>query len=159
MTDEVTSAGTTRSYYSIMDFVNELKNTFEIDSEFEFSILVEKSPIKKQYTFCCKVLAVIIGKIRTVYYDELVAKDLQYVDVKETGRRKMGTRKNPWFIDGNSKIQTYKGNEFIEYSFRNASQKDLKFVEKLRNKFNIVPPRDYIGKALHFDDDKFLDEL
>ena len=159
MTDQIESAETTRSYYSMMEFIDELKNTFDIENEFDFSILVEKKPIKKKYTFCCKVLAVILGKVRTIYYDELCEKDLQYVDVKETGRRKMGTRNNPWFIDGNSKIQSYKGNEFIEYSFRNANQKDLKFVEKLRKKYNIVPPRDFAGKALHFDDDKLFDEV
>ena len=71
----------------------------------------------------------------------------------------MGTRKNPWFIDGNSKINTFKENEFVEYSFRNASQKDLKFVEKLRKKFNIIPPRDFAGKALHFNDDKIFEEI
>jgi len=154
MTDDDASVKTTHSYYSMMEFINELKTKFEIDSEFDFSILVEKSPIKKQYTYCCKVLAVIIGNTRKVYYNEICANDLRYVDVKETGRRKMGTRNNPWFIDGNSKIQIHKGNEYIEYSFRNAGQKDLKFVEKLRGKFNIKPPRDFVGKALHFGNDE-----
>ena len=154
-----TESANTRSYYSMIEFINEFKSAFEIEDEFDFSILVEKSPIKKQYAYCCKILAVILSTGRIIYYNELVSKDLQYVDVKETGRRKMGTRKNPWFIDGNSQVQTYKGNEFIEYSFRNASQKDLKFVEKLRKKFNIVPPRDFTGKALHFDDNKFLDDF
>ena len=73
--------------------------------------------------------------------------------------KKNGHQKNPWFVDGNSKIHTYKGNDYIEYSFRNAGTKDLKFVEKMRQKFNIVPPRDYIGKALHFGVDKLLDEI
>lgn len=153
-----TKSASTRSYYSMMEFIENLKTTFEIDDEFDFSILVEKSPIKKQFTFCCKVLAIIIGNIRTVYYDEIVEKDLQYVDVKETGRRKMGTRKNPWFIDGNSKTRIYQDNSFIEYSFRNANPKDLKFVEKLRKKFNIIPPRDFTGKALHFDDEKLFSD-
>ena len=66
----------TRSYFSVLDFINELKSTFEIDGEFDFSILMEKSPIKRKFDWCCKVLAVRIGNIRTVYYDELQENDL-----------------------------------------------------------------------------------
>jgi len=154
-----TESGQAPSYYSMMEFIDTLKCTFEIDSEFDFSILMEKSPIKKTYDWLCKVLAVILSNGKTIYFDELQEKDLQYINIKETPRRKMGTRKNPWFVDGNSKVQSYKGNDFIEYSFRNAGQKDLKFVEKMRKKFNIAPPRDYTGKALHFGDDKLFDEI
>jgi len=149
----------TPTYHSMIEFVENLKSNFEIHDEFDFSILIEKSPIKRTYDWCCKVLAVILGNGRTIYYDELKKNNLQYINIKETPRRKMGIRKNPWFVDGNSKINKYKDNEFIEYSFRNASQKDLKFVEKMRMKFNIVPPRDFAGKALHFEDDKFLEEI
>ena len=66
-----------RSFYSMIEFIDKMKLNFEIEKEFDFSILVEKSPIKKQFTFCCKVLAVILGNIRTVYNDELQEKDLQ----------------------------------------------------------------------------------
>ena len=70
--------------------------------------------------------------MKTILYDELIENDLQYFKVKENARRKMGTRKHPFFIDGNSKVQEYKGNEFIDYSFRNSSRKDLQCVEKMR---------------------------
>ena len=104
-----------RSYYSLLEFIDELKLKFDLDKDFDFSILVEKSPIKKQYNnYCCKVLAVIIAGVKTIMYEELVEHDLQYVDVKENSRRKMGTRKHPFFIDGNGKVQEYKGNEFID---------------------------------------------
>ena len=141
------------TYYNMIEFVNELKSTFEITEEFDFSILMEKLPIKRMYDWCCKVLAVILSNGRIIYYDELHANDLRYINIKETPRRKMGTRKQPWFVDGNSKICSYKGNDFIEYSFRNASSKDLKFIEKMRKKYNIVAPHEYSGKALHFGDE------
>ena len=158
MAEQGSSSGTV-SYYSMIEFIDELKLKFEFDKDFDFSILVEKSPIKKQYNnYCCKVLAVIIAGLRTIMYDELVEHDLQYVDVKENVRRKMGTRKYPFFIDWNSKVQEYKGNEFIDYSFRNPSRKDLQCVEKMRKKFNIVEPREFIGKAQHLDD-KLFDEI
>jgi len=147
----------TQSYFSVLDFINELKSTFNIEGEFDFSILMEKSPIKRKYDWCCKVLAVIFGNNnQKIYYDELQEKDLQYVIVKETARRKMGNRNNPWFVDGNSKVQNYKDNDYIEYSFRNPSKKDLKFVELMRTKFGITPPREFVGKALHFGDDELL---
>ena len=149
----------THSYYSMIEFVDALRMNFGLDAECEFSLLVEKSPIKRTYDWCCKVLAIILSTGRTIYYDELQEKDLQYVNVKETPRRKMGNRKNPWFIDGNTQVQSFKGNQFIEYGFRNAGPKDLKFVEKMRKKFNIIPPREFVGKALHFNDDKLFDEI
>ena len=40
----------TRSYYSVLDFISELKSTFNIEGEFDFSILMEKSPIKRENT-------------------------------------------------------------------------------------------------------------
>jgi len=151
----------THTYHSMIEYVDALRLHFVLDTanaEFEFSLLMEKTPIKKTYHWCCKVLAIILSTGKTIYYDELQEKDLLYVNVKENARRKMGIRKNPWFIDGNSKINSHKGNEYIEFSFRNAGPKDLKFVEKMRTKFNIIPPRDFVGKALHFNDDKIFDE-
>ena len=74
-----------RSYYSILEFIDELKLKFEFDKDFDFSILVEKSPIKKQYNnYCCKVLAVIIAGLRTIMYDELVENDFNMLMLKRT---------------------------------------------------------------------------
>ena len=117
---------------------------------------MEKYPIRRKYDWRCKVLAVIIGNNNTIYYDKIQENDLQYVIVIETARRKIGNSNNPWFVDGNSKVQNYKDNDYIEYSFRNPSNKDLKFVEKMRAKFGITPPLDFAGKALHFNDDDFI---
>ena len=103
MAEQGSSSGTV-SYYSMLEFIDELKLKFDLDKDFDFSILVEKSPIKKQYNnYCCKVLAVIIAGLRTIMYDELVEHDLQSDDVNVT--RKRGTRKHLFFIDDNSKVQ------------------------------------------------------
>ena len=155
----MTTESAPTSFYTMLEFIDELKTKFEIDGEFDFSILVEKSPIKKPYTYCCKVLAIIISGRKTITYDQIVEKDLQYLEVRETIRRKVGTRNNPFFIDGHSKIQTYKDNDFIEYSFRNASKKDLAIVEKMRAKFNIAAPHEFRGKSLHLNDDVLFDEI
>ena len=56
-----------RSYYSMIEFIDELKLKFDLDKDFDFSILVEKSPIKKQYNnYCCKVLGVIIAGLSPI---------------------------------------------------------------------------------------------
>ena len=152
-------ANETCKHYNMLEFVDELKSTFEITEEFDFSILMVKLSIKRMYDWCCKVLAVILSNGRIIYYDDLRENDLQYINIKETPRRKMGLRKHPWFVDGNSKVCSYKGNDFIEYSFRNASSKDLKFIEKMRKKYNIEEPHEFSGKALHFGDATKLDEI
>ena len=82
MAEQGSSSGTV-SYYSMLEFIDELKLKFEFDKDFDFSILVEKSPIKKQYNnYCCKVPAVIVSSLGTIPDDELVENDLQNVDVK-----------------------------------------------------------------------------
>ena len=156
MSSEDNSAS--RSYYSMLDFVDQLKLQYEIEKDFDFSILVEKTPIKRKYTHSCKVLAIMISGLKTIPYNEIVKKDLQYVEVRDTTRRKMGTRNTPFFIDGNSQVQTYKNN-YIKFNYRNASQKDLALVAKMRAKFNIPEPQDdFIGKVMHLTDDILLDD-
>ena len=56
------------SYHSMIEFINSLKLHFEIEGEFDFSILMEKSPIKRKYDWCCKVLAVILSTGKTICY-------------------------------------------------------------------------------------------
>ena len=146
-----------RSYYRMFDFVDQLKLIYEIEKDFDFSILVEKTPIKRKYTYSCKVLAIMILGLKTISYKEIVKNDLQYVEVRDTTRRKMGTRNTPFFIDGNSKVQLYKNN-YIEFNYRNASKKDLAIVAKMRAKFYIPEPRDFVGKTMHLTDDILLDD-
>jgi hypothetical protein len=151
----------TRSIYSMMDFITELKDKFEIDGDFDFSILVEKNPIKKMYTYLTKVLAIVLkqgDKKWIIHHPQLVENDVELLEVKTSARRIMGTRKNPFWLCGNSKIQTYKDNQFIEYVFINPSKKDLDFVAKIRKKFNIVEPHIYETKKIVVDD-SILDEL
>ena len=61
-----------RSYYSMLDFVDQLKLIYEIEIDFDFSILVEKTPIKRKYTYSCKVLAIMILGWKTIRYNEIV---------------------------------------------------------------------------------------
>ena len=136
--------GESKKTYNMIEFVHALRLNFYDGSKsarFRFALVVEKYPIKRNNDWCCKVLAIFFKIGRTIYYDQLQEKGLLYVNVTENDRRQMGIRKDPWFIVVNdSKIKSFRGNEFIDYSFNNASEKDLKFVEEMRTKYNIVPP-------------------
>jgi hypothetical protein len=141
---------------SPIDFVDQVKTILETKDEFNFSILVEMNPIKKRFTYVCKPLAIIVklnDKLQYIHYDKILEHQLNYIEIKENHLRKVGVRKTPFFIDGSSKVQNYKDNDYIEYSFRNPSKNDLKFVEKIREKFNITVPREFVGERLGFNDD------
>jgi hypothetical protein len=92
-----------------------------------------------------------------IHYDKIQEHDLTYIEIKDNHTRKVGVRNTPFFIDGNSKVQTFKGNEFIEYSFRNPTRKGLEDVDKIREKFNIPAPHDFTGAKLTFCDTDFFD--
>jgi hypothetical protein len=155
--------------HSPMDFVEQLKTIADLEDDFNFSILVEQKPIQKKYTYVCKVLAIIIqrslgsGSSATaksnrivIHYDQIQEHELTYIEIKENHSRKVGVRNTPFFIDGYSKLQTFKGNEFIDYSLRNPTRTDLKDVDKIREKYKINAPREFSGVKLTFCDTDFF---
>jgi hypothetical protein len=150
--------------YSPMDFVEQLKTIAETNNDFNFSILVEQKPIQKKFTYVCKVLAIILqSKVirsladrKVIHYDKIQEHGLTYIEIKENHTRKVEERYTPFFIDGNSKVQTFKGNEYIEYSLRNPTRTDLKYIEKVREKYNIPAPHTFVGDKLTFTEDDFI---
>jgi hypothetical protein len=144
----------------MLDFATQLETIAEMKDDFNFSILVEQKPIQKKFTYVCKVLAVIIqGKSNriVIHYDQIQEHELTYIEIKENHSRKVGVRNTPFFIDGYSKVQTFKGNEFIDYSLRNPTRTDLKDVDKVREKYKINAPREFSGVKLTFCDTDFFD--
>jgi hypothetical protein len=97
-------------------------------------------------------------KLFQLNFNQIQEHMLNYIEVKENHTRKVGTRKQPFWLDGSSKIQTFKGNDFIEYCFRNANNKDLKMISRMREKYGIDEPREFKGVQLHFDEQLF-DEI
>jgi hypothetical protein len=143
---------------SPIDFVDQLKTILETSNEFNFSILAEMNPIKKKYTHVCKVLSIIVKfksepKPKYIHYDDILKHSLNYIEIKENHTRKVGARKLPFWLDGSGTVQSFKGNEFIEYSLRNPTRTDLKHIEKIRSKYSISEPREFIGEKLGFEDD------
>jgi hypothetical protein len=141
---------------TMMDFVEKLKNVLKTDDNFNFSILVEASPIKKRFSYTSKIIAVIvkIDKLKFIHFDELQKYEWTYIEIKENNRRKVGKRSTPFFIDGNTTIQTFKECDFVQYSFRNPNKKDLIAIDRIRDKYDITPPKEFVGEVLHFDEEE-----
>jgi hypothetical protein len=146
---------------SPMELVDELKTILKIKDEFNFSILVEQNPIKKKYTYVCKILSIVAkegsNKPQYLHYDKIIEHELNYIEIKENHMRKIGDRKTPFWIDGSSVIQEFKGNQFIEYSLRNPTKMEIRRIDKLRIKYKIPIPRNFVGVKLGFDDDDELE--
>jgi hypothetical protein len=133
-------------------------NLCKIQNDFDFSILVEQQPIKKQYNnYVTKILSIITKvkdeKAQFIHYDKILEHELTYLIIKETPRRKVGDRRTPFVIDGSSVNEEFKGNPFINYSLRNPTKVELKKIDKLRIKYQITPPREFVGQKLTFDDE------
>jgi hypothetical protein len=149
--------------YSPLELIDVLKDILENKEEFNFSILVEMQPIKKKFTYVCKILSIITksgsNKAQIINYDKILEHELNYIEIKENHTRKIGNRKTPFWIDGSSVIQEFKGNQFIDYSLRNPTKIELRRVDKLRIKYQISAPRIFVGQKLTFDDESLEDEI
>ena len=73
----------------LLELVEELRMNSEIETEINISILIEQNPKEKEYTYVCKVLAIIMkenvkgSKPKFVHYDDTVKLGLNYrVDKK-----------------------------------------------------------------------------
>ena len=72
---------------NVLELVDELKVKYVLKDEFDFFILVEKSPILKQSeNYCCKILAVIIAGITKILSDTF-KDNIESVIVKLIPRR------------------------------------------------------------------------
>src|SRR5215469_18040529 len=81
-----------KAYHTMMDLIREkVKGLLGIKDDFNFSILVEKNPVKKKYTYLCKLLAIIVKdssmKLHYIHFDKIEEEALNFVDVKENTRR------------------------------------------------------------------------
>ena len=141
----------------LLELVEELRMISEIETEFNFSILIEQNPKVREYTYVCKVLAIIMkenvkgSKPKFVHYDEIVKLGLNYIEVKKKWNQKIGI-KTPSFIDGSSVVKEYKGNHFIEFNIRLPNKRDMQAVELIRKKYNIAAPYVFKSENLHFNE-------
>ena len=137
------------SFQKVKDFVFDNAPEGFTDEETKFSILCEKEPYVGTYTIKGKALCIIYrnkdGKTAKVYPDSIKE---PYFEFKETNHRRINTKKKPFWINGDMKLQTYKDNEFINYSFSQAKKGEEVMIAKLREKYGLVEPVVYEGTTL-----------
>ena len=136
--------------FKLFDLIEEVKDIYNIEKDFNFSILIEQRPIQNDYTYLCKVLAILIKNDtvkKCIQYDEVIKHNLNYVIVKIKKNQKIGI-KTPTFIDGSSITRTYEGSNYLDFNFRIPNRNDLNVIKQLRDKFNIPTP--FTGEELHF---------
>jgi hypothetical protein len=154
--------------FKLLELIEEIRMTYEIENEFNFSILIEQNPIDRKFSYVCKVLAIIskevipqsetddarpgdplkMHRIRTIHYDEIVKHGLNYVEVKKKRNQKIGI-KTPSFIDGCSVVKQFEGFDYVEFNLRFPNKRDLASIEQIRQKYNIPRPYQFKSESLH----------
>jgi hypothetical protein len=105
------------------------------------------------------------GDITIVLYPDRIEElgETKYIDFRY--KHSLATFKNissnPFYIEGNTIEQEYKGNKYYKYSIRKSERKDLKIIEKIRAKFEIPEPKldEIIVDKFVLDDVVFEDEV
>ena len=141
----------------LLELVEEIRTIYEIENQFNFSILIEQNPIERKFSYVCKVMAIIIkenvkgSKPRTIHFDEIVNHGLNYVEVKKKRNQKIGM-KTPSFVDGSSIMKKFEGHDYVEFNLRFPNKRDLLAIEHIRKKFNIPVPYQFKSESLHLSD-------
>ena len=119
-------------------------------AECEFSLLCERFPINTSLSnYLAKVLYISLkspnDSIR-IYPDKIKEYDIEYVILNSNSRRRISCRMKEFWVCGNNQLQSYKENDFYNYSLEIANNKTRDTIEKLRSKYQISPPEIFIGK-------------
>jgi hypothetical protein len=138
----------------IVDVIQKLYEHFGIvdDVIFDFDILVEQKPFANKFDYLAKVLHIYIqfeDGSESLKYPEIVELGIESMLIKNNNYRnvtKHHTR--PFIVNGSSKILNYEGYDYVDYRFKNLTMNQLKSVEEMRVKFNIVKPHEFVGKNL-----------
>ena len=65
----------------LLDLIEEIRQISEIQSEFNFSLLIEQDPTEYDYNYECKILAIILkehgkdSKSKFIHFDEIINMD------------------------------------------------------------------------------------
>lgn len=136
------------STLKIKDFVLEnLPEGFEQDST-KFSILCEKEPIVGTYNIRAKALYIIYkdgDNVTKLYPDSIVQ---PWFEFTETSRRRLNSKKKPFWINGNTTVKEYANNEYIDYSLTSVKKAEEPLVKAFRKKYNVEEPVVFEGEQL-----------
>ena len=143
--------------FKLLELIEEIRMVYEIENEFNFSILIEQNPIDRKYSYVCKVLAIIIKEIvkgskpRTIHFDEILKHGYNYVEVKKKRNQKIGM-KTPSFVDGCSVVKKFEGHDYVELNLRFSNKRDLVAIDQIRKKYEIQTPYHFKSESLHLSD-------
>ena len=136
-------------FLKIKEFVSNNAPEGFTDEGTKFSILCEKEPYVGTYTVTGKALYIVYknadGEIARVYPDMIAE---PYFEFKESNRRRLNSKKKPFWINGDNTVHYYNDYNFINYSFECIKKNEETMITRLRAKYDLVEPEIYEGEHL-----------
>lgn len=137
----------------VYDYVNSLISLLAEPEDFKkcnFAILCEKYPINlKLNIFTARVLYVSLenGKQTLRFYpDKLKEYNLEYIMLTTNMRRIITVNFEEFFVNGDTEEQEYKDCIYYNYSIENTSKQTKTLIESLREKYELITPKLFVGK-------------
>ena len=141
------------SHHKIFDYINNvvsLADSPEDYKTFNFAILCDKYPIQiSKNNFLAKVMYISIQTPKStwrLYPDKITEYDIEHVIITSNARRRLNSKMNEFFINGNNEEHEYKDNKFYNYSIENTSKSTKEMILKLREKYNLTTPTIFQGE-------------
>lgn len=141
----------TKATPKILDFIYENAPEGFKDETTKFSILCEKEPYVGTFSIKAKALYIIFKNKdddTTKLYPDNIKQP--YFEFKESNRRRLLTKKKPFWINGDMKIETYNEYTYINYSFNQLKKSEESMMKKFRIKYSVEEPEVYEGENLGF---------
>lgn len=139
-------------HYKVFDYINNVISLLDNPEDFskcDFSILCDKYPIQtNRNNYLAKVLYISLKSengIKRLYPNKIKEYEIEYVILNSNSRRRLSDKMNEFFVNGNNEIQTYKENDFYNYSIELASKKTKELILQLREKYNLTAPSMFVG--------------
>ena len=142
-----------QQHYKVFDYINNVISLLESPEDFvkcNFSILCDKYPIQTNTNkYLAKVLYISLKTdklVKRLYPDKIKEYEMEYVVLNSNSRRRLNYKMNEFFVNGNNETQTYKENDFYNYSIELPSNKTKTLISQLREKYNLTTPSLFIGE-------------
>lgn len=84
--------------------------------------------------------------VKRLYPDKIKEYEIEYVILNSNSRRRLNYKMNEFFVNGSNETQTYKENDFYNYSIELASSKTKTLISQLREKYNLTTPSLFVGE-------------
>ena len=142
-----------QQHYKVFDYINNVISLLESPEDFvkcNFSILCDKYPIQTNTNkYLAKVLYISLKTdklVKRLYPDKIKEYEMEYIILNSNSRRRLNYKMNEFFVNGNNETQTYKENDFYNYSIELPSSKTKTLISQLREKYNLTTPSLFIGE-------------